>query len=54
MRATQPPQDRAEALTLAWEHTVYCEEIYILDVVPLAVDIYRGPRGDFGGINYGN
>jgi Domain of unknown function (DUF4253) len=42
LRATMPPRDRAEALTLAWEHTLYCEDIYILDIVQRAVDIYRG------------
>jgi len=42
LRATRPPRDRAEALTLAWEHTLYCEDIYILDIVQRAVGIYRG------------
>jgi hypothetical protein len=47
LRATRPPQDRAEALTLAWEHILYCEDIHILDVVPRAVDIYRGAAWGF-------
>jgi hypothetical protein len=47
LRATRPPQNRAQALTLAWEHTLYCQDIYILDVVPRAVDIYRGAAWGF-------
>jgi hypothetical protein len=47
LRATRPPQGRAEAITLAWEHTLYCHDIYILDVLQLAVRLYRGEGWGF-------
>jgi hypothetical protein len=47
LRATRPPQERTEAITLAWEHTLYCHDIYIFDVLQLAVRLYRGEGWGF-------
>jgi hypothetical protein len=47
LRATRPPHEHAEAILLAWEHTLYCYDIYILDAITRAVDIYHGRAWGF-------
>ena len=41
------PPGVAEAILLAWEHTIYCDDISVLDIVRRAVDLYHGAAWSF-------
>jgi hypothetical protein len=50
LRAFFPPTTPAEALTLAWEHSMYCnnDDLYYLDLLDRAKRLYHGEAWDFG------
>ena len=47
LRAIQPPQERTTAITLAWEHSQYCQTIPVLEIMQRAVKLFAGGAWNF-------